>query len=166
MIDQPLTIRTSPSKAVFATSDIGSGKLRLSPVTKFTTLFDVKKKGAKNPRYLCTLTRPDGSTSLYHMGFPPVDKDFCSAYFVVATTNVQERANMALQSEVVPFIPASVGKLKIAGNEHNVKIPILANTSVSAKGEELLYYVPKEVKTIVAPKVVLELKAAKKAKVG
>ena len=100
------------------------------------------------------------------MGFPPVDKDFCSAYFVVATTNVQERANMALQSEVVPFIPASVGKLKIAGNEHNVKIPILVNTSVIKKGEELLYYLPKEVKSTHKKEIVLELKAAKKAKVG
>ena len=100
------------------------------------------------------------------MGVPTVSKDFCSAYFVVATTNVQEYANMALQSEMVTFIPASVGKLKVGGNEHNVKIPILVNTSVIKEGEELLYYVPKEEKKTAAPKVGLELKAAKKAKVG
>ena len=166
MIDQPLTIRTSPSNSVFAASDIESGALRLSPVTKSITLLDDKKKAAVEPRYQCTLTCPNGSTSLYRMGVPSVSKDFCSAYFVVATTNVQKCANMALQSEMVTFIPASVGKLKIAGNEHNVKIPILVNTSVINKGEELRCYVPKEVKPTTKKEIVLELKAAKKAKVG
>ena len=97
---------------------------------------------------------------------PPVDKDFCSAFFVVATKSVEERGNMALQSEAVPFIMASAAKLKISGNEHNVKIPILVNTSVIKKGEELLYYVPKEVKEKVPEPIVLQLKAAKRAKVG
>ena len=100
------------------------------------------------------------------MGAPNVSKDFCSAYFVVATTNQQERGNMALQSELVSFIPATVEKLKIVGNEHKVTIPILINTSAIKKGEELLYYVPKEVKPAVRQDIVLELNAAKKAKVG
>ena len=38
---------------------------------------------------------------------------------------------------------ASATKLKIPGNEHRVKIPILVNTSIIKKGDELLYYVPK-----------------------
>ena len=57
---------------------------------------------------------------------------------------MEDRGNMALQSEVVPFIPASATKLKISGNEHTVKIPILVNTSIIKKGDELLCYVPKK----------------------
>jgi len=90
------------------------------------------------------LTFPDGNTSLYNISTTQVDKDFCNAFFVVGVTHLEDRGNMALQSEVVPFIPASATKLKISGNEHTVKIPILVNTSIIKKGDELLYYVPKE----------------------
>ena len=78
------------------------------------------------------------------MSTTPVDKDFCNAFFVVGVTHLEDRGNMALQSEVVPFIPASATKLKISGNEHTVKIPILVNTSIIKKGDELLYYVKME----------------------
>ena len=101
------------------------------------------------------------------MSTTQIDKDFCNAFFVVGVTHVEDRGNMALQSEVVPFILASATKLKISGNEHSVKIPILVNTSVIKKGEELLYYVPKEVQEKVPAKLdMLQLKGAKRAKVG
>ena len=74
----------------------------------------------------------------------PIDKDSCNAFFVVQVTHSEDHGNMALQSEVVPFIPASATKLKIAGNEHTVKIPVLVNTSNIKKGCELLWYVPKK----------------------
>ena len=57
---------------------------------------------------------------------------------------MEDRGNMALQPELAPFILASATKLKIAGNEHTVKIPILVNTSNIKKGCELLWYVPKK----------------------
>ena len=50
---------------------------------------------------------------------------------------------MALQQEVASFILASATKLKIPGNEHRVTIPILVNTSIIKKGDELVYYAPK-----------------------
>ena len=158
IIDQPLTVRILPSKAIFANEDVGAGKLRLSPVTK-TVYPDSKKKATTDARHHCTLTFPDGSASLYVMSTTTIDKDFCNAFFLVGATNVEDRANMALQSEVVPFIPASATKLKISGNEHIVKIPILVNTSIIKKGDELLYYAPKVERTDAEPKArALQLK--------
>ena len=48
MIDHPLDVRASPSKAVFAKSDlkseIGVGKLRLTPVAKSVKMFNPRKR--------------------------------------------------------------------------------------------------------------------------
>ena len=101
------------------------------------------------------------------MAKPPVDKDFCSAFFVVAVTHNEKRGNVALQHETTQFLKASAGKLKIAGNEHHVKIPIIVNTSIIKAGEELLCYVP-EVKAGPRPEKIepLQLNAPKRAKVS
>ena len=96
----------------------------------------------------------------------------CNAFYKVAETNLEDRGNMALQQEVASFILASATKLKIAGNEHTVKIPILVNTSNIKKGDELLWYVPKkdddEPTTSHKKTAVLQLKepAGKKRKLG
>ena len=101
------------------------------------------------------------------MNKPPVDKDFCSAFFVVGVTHDEKRANMALQPETVQFIKASAGKLKITDNEHNVQIPILVNTSIIKEGEELLCYVPEVKPEPTAKKIEsLQLNAPKRAKVS
>ena len=56
MIDHPLDIRTSPSKAVFAKSDlkseIGVGELRLTPVSRWVTMFNPRK--ATRPTLGCS----------------------------------------------------------------------------------------------------------------
>ena len=167
MIDQPLTVRTLPSKAVFAKSEIGVGKLRLSPVTGSVTLFDPRKKGnIINPRQQCTLKCPDGSTMVYSLGSPVVDENCCSAFFLVQATHNKMLGNMALTHEEAPFIIASK-KLKISGHEHIVKIPVLVKVSIIKPGEELLLFVEKE--EIVKPPAEvqgLQLKAVKRAKVA
>ena len=76
------------------------------------------------------------------MSQPNVEEQFCNAFWFVGKTHVKELANMELTTENVTFILASVGKLKISGHEHIVKIPVYTNTSIIKKGEELLWYVP------------------------
>ena len=158
MVDQQLTIRTSPSKGAVSKSQIEVGKLRLSPVTSSVSHFNAKKaKSVVDPRLKCTLTLPDKQTMLFSMGSPTVDEHFCSAFFLVAVTHDEELGNMLLQSENVPFILASSSKLKIAGHEHRVNIPIFVNKSIIKKGEELRYFVKKQV----GEKSVPEAKALK-----
>ena len=168
MIDQPLTVRTLPSKAVFANSEIGVGKLRLSPVTRSVTLSNPRKKGnASNPRQQCTITCPDKRTMLVSMGSPVVDETFCNAFFVVAVTHVKELSNMTLETEEVSFILSSSSKLRIAGHEHIVKIPVFVNLSIIKEGEELLWFVEKVVSEKPPPELKgLQLKANKRAKVA
>ena len=78
---------------------------------------------------------------------PSVEDIFCNAFWFVGATHVKELANMALTTEDVTFTLASVGRLKISGHEHIVKIPVYVNTSIIKKGEELLWYVPMVEKT-------------------
>ena len=167
MVDQPLTVRTHPSTAIFAKSEVAVGKLRLSPVAKTVHLHS-KKKATTDPRHQCTLTCPKGRRSLYTMSTTKIDADLCNAFFLVAVTHVKGRGNMVLLPEVVPFITASATKLKVLGNEYNVKIPVLVNTSIIKQGDELLYYVPKaEVEKKPTELKGLEMKASssKRAKV-
>ena len=157
MIDQPIIVRTSPTNAVIAKSEIALGKLRLSPVTGSMVLFNSRKKGkAPFPHQQCTLTCPDGSTMAFVMGSPVVDQNFCSAFFVVRVTHVEELGNMALTEEEVPFILASRSKLRISGFEHIVKIPVFYNQSIIKQGEELMFFV-KEEKMVKEPAVVKAL---------
>ena len=101
------------------------------------------------------------------MNTPIVDKNFCSAYFVVGMTHEIERANMELTEEAVPFILASTSKLRISGNEHTVKIPVLVNTSIIKEGDELLYFAKKvEVVKESKPPQALVVRSSKKAKVS
>ena len=167
MIDQPLTVRTLPSEALFAKSEIALGKLRLSPVTGSVVLFNPRKKGNPiNPRQQCTLKCPDGSTMVYSLGSPVVDENFCSAFFLVQVTHSKMLGNMALTHEEVPFIPAAK-KLKIAGNEHSVKIPVFSSSSIIKPGEELLTFIKKEEKPPTPPVVHgLVHRPTKKAKVS
>ena len=62
-------------------------------------------------------------------------------------THVKELGNMALVTEDVSFILASVQKLRISRPPHIAQIPVYVNTSIIKKGEELLCYVPKVEKT-------------------
>ena len=170
MADQPLIVRTSPVRGVVSKSEIGVGKLRLSPVTTAVLPFNAKKKKdtRQDPRQQCTLTLPDKtSTVLYSMGSPPIDEKYCNAYFAVATTHDEQLANMVIQTENVPFILASCSKLKIAGNEHIVSIPILVNKSIIKEGEELFLF---EEKPVIEkkPAVVqgLEFRPSKKTRVA
>ena len=96
-----------------------------------------------------------------------IDDNFCNAYFVVQATHDEERANMSLESKEVSFILASCSKLKITGHEHVVQIPTFVNTSIIKKGEELLWFVEKEV-TESKPQENkdLQMKAAKRAEVA
>ena len=77
------------------------------------------------------------------MAPPHIVDHFCNAFWFVGKTDVKELANMELTTESVTYILASVGKLKISGHEHIVKIPVYTNTSIIKKGDELLWYVPK-----------------------
>ena len=166
MIDQPLIVRTLPSKAVLAASDIAIGKLRLSPVIGSVVLFNPRKKGKVcHIQHQCTLTCPDGSAMVFNLGSPVVDQTFCSAFFVVRVTHEKELGNMALAEEEVPFILASRSKLRISGHEHIVKIPVFVNQSIIKQGEELLFFVEKE-ETVKTPVEVqgLQLKAGKRLK--
>ena len=101
------------------------------------------------------------------MGSPTVDETYCNAYFVVAVTHDEQLGNMVMQTENVPFILASCSKLKIAGNEHIVSIPILVNKSIIKEGEELFLF---EEKPVIEkkPAVVqgLEFRPSKKARVA
>ena len=103
---------------------------------------------------------------VYCLGTPSVDANFGSAFFLVGVTHDKTLANMVLTHEEVPFIPAAK-KLKIAGNEHSVKIPVFLNNSIIKPGEELLTFLKKEEKPE-RDKVVHGLvhRPAKKAKVS
>ena len=167
MVDPDLTVRTLPSKTLFANSEIAVGKLRLSPVSATVMPVDKRKKGGPiNPRLLCTLKRPDQSTTVYQMSQTSVDENMCCAFFVLQVTHNEELANMVLTHEEVPFIPAAK-KLKIAGNEHSVKIPVFLNNSIIKPGEELLTFIKKEEKPPTPPVVHgLVHRPTKKAKVS
>ena len=82
-------------------------------------------------------------------------------------THDEQLGNMVLQTENVPFILASCSKLRISGNEHIVTIPILVNPSIIKEGEELYWFVKKQVieKQPSAVKA-LEFKPNKKAKIA
>ena len=170
MTDHPLTIRLSPTKGVVSKSEkeIAAGTLRLSPVTPSVSLYNAQKKGGAlcNPRMSLKLLLPDETTKEFAMGRPVDNEEFCSAYFVVAVTNDEGLANMELKTHDSQFILASTSKLRLAGHEHTVSIPILVNKSIIKQGEELLYFVPKE-KIVKAPAVVpgLEFKPNKRAKI-
>ena len=146
MTDHPLTIRTSPSKAVMSKSkkDIAAGSLRLSPVTPSVSVYNAQKKGGASldPRRSLKVLLPDATTLELGMGSPAVDENFCSAFFVVAMTHVESLGNMELQTHSAQFLLASASKLRIAGHEHTVNVPILVNKSIIKQGEELLYFVP------------------------
>ena len=167
MVDPDLTVRTLPSKTLVANSEIAVGKLRLSPISATVMPVDKRKKGGPiNPRLLCTLKRPDQSTTVYQMSQTSVDENMCCAFFVLQATHNEELANMVLTHEEVPFIPAAK-KLKIAGNEHSVKIPVFLNNSIIKPGEELLTFLKKEEKPATPPVVhSLALRPTKKAKVS
>ena len=79
------------------------------------------------------------------MSTPAVDEKCCNAFFLVAATHEKERGNMALVTEEVSFFLSSAGRLRIAGHEHIVKSPVLINTSITQKGEGLLWFVEKVV---------------------
>ena len=146
MIDAPLIPRILPSKALFAKSDIALWKLRRSPVSSTVTLLERRKKDSPpNPRLLVTLKCPDGSTTMYQMSSPPLDENMCSAFFVLQVTPTEELANMVMTYEDESFILAAK-KLKIAGHDHSVKIPVFSNNKIIKKGEELLTFVKKEEK--------------------
>ena len=173
MVDPDLTVRTLPSKTLFANSEIAVGKLRLSPVSATVMPVDKRKKANSinqansiNPMFLCTLKRPDQSTTVYQMSQTSVDENMCCAFFVLQATHTEELANMVMTHEEVSFIPAAK-KLKIAGNEHNVKIPVFSNNSIIKPGEELLTFV-KKVEKPATPPVAHSLvhRPTKKAKVS
>lgn len=54
---------------------------------------------------------------------------------------------MALVTEDVSFILASVGKLRITDHVHIAKVPLYINIAIIKKGEELLSYMPRVEKT-------------------
>jgi hypothetical protein len=165
MIDLDLTVRIQPSRALYANSEFGLGKLRLSPVSSTVTLLERRKNNSPpNPRLLVTHKRPDGKTTQYQMSSPSVDETTCSAFFVLQVTPTEELANMVMTYEDVSFILAAK-KLKIAGHEHSVKIPVFSNNKIIKKGEELLTFVKKEEKPR-QPPVVQELALkAKRARI-
>ena len=151
MIDHRLDVRPQPSKAVFAKadleSDIAVGKLRLTPVSRSYTLFDGSKKGAvDHPRSQCTTVCPGGDKVITAICQPGID-DVCNAYWFIGVTDEKGKANMALVTEDVSFILASVGKLRITDHVHIAKVPLYTNIAIIKKGEELLSYMPKVEKT-------------------
>ena len=169
MTDHPLTIRTSPSKAVISKSkkDIAAGTLRLSPVTPSVSVYNAQKKGGASldPRRSLKVLLPDATTLELSMGSPAVDENFCSAYFVVAVTHVESLGNMELQTQNPQFLLASASKLRIAGHEHTVSVPILVNKSIIKQGEELLYFVPQVQKVAAKAETKgLEFRPIKKAR--
>ena len=166
MIDLDLTVRIQPSKALYANSEYGLGKLRLSPVSSTVTLLERRKKDSPpNPRLLVTLKCPDGSTTMYQMSSSSVDENMCSAFFVMQVTPTEELANMVMTYEDESFILAAK-KLKIAGHDHSVKIPVFSNNKIIKKGEELLTFVKKEEKPRQPPVVHDLAYKAKRTKVS
>ena len=159
--DHQLIVRTDPTKAVFADKEFAVGKLKLSPFAKVVHAVGGKVKAATDPRQSCTLTSPAGGISVYTTFPTPVGKDLCNAFYQVHTTDVECHANMALQDESAAFILASATKLKIQNNEYKVMIPILVNTSIIKKGDELQYYVPK-VEVVKKERTVRPLEVANK----
>ena len=112
------------------------------------------------------MTSPAGGISVYTTFPTPVGKDLCNAFYQVHRTDVECHANMALQDESAAFILASATKLKIQNNEYKVMIPILVNTSIIKKGDELQYYVPK-VEVVKKERTVRKLEVGnKRAKVS
>ena len=147
MIDHQLDIRSLPSRAVFAKADLESeiavGKLRLTPVSRSYTLFDGSKKGAVDQqRSQCTTVCPDGAKVITAICQPGID-NVCNAYWFIGVTDEEGKANMALVTEDVSFILASVGKLRITDHVHIAKVPLYTNIAIIKKGEELLSYMPK-----------------------
>ena len=67
----------------------------------------------------------------------------CNAYWFIGVTDEKGKANMALVTEDVSFILASVGKLRITDHVHIAKVPLYTNIAIIKKGEELLSYMPK-----------------------
>jgi len=167
MIDLDITVRIQPSRALYANSEFAVGKLRLSPVSSTVTLLERRKNDSPpNPRLLVTLKCPDGSTTMYQMSSPSLDENMCSAFFVLQVTTTEELANMVMTYEDESFILAAK-KLKIAGHDHSVKIPVFSNNKIIKKGEELLTFVKKVEKPATPPVVhSLALRPTKKAKVS
>ena len=125
--------------------------MRLSPVVRNVTLFNPRKKkgAARNPRLQCTHTCPGTRTLVCNMCTATIDDNLCSELFVVQATHVEEHGNMSLEN-----------------NEHFVKIPVFINKSIIKKGQELLWFVEKDVTEKPTPEPqALQLKPNKRAKV-
>ena len=103
---------------------------------------------------------------LFNLVSSAIDETFRCVFFVLGVAHVKELGNMALETEDVSFILASSSKLRITGHEHIVNIPVFVNQSIIKEGEELLWFVKKEVIVRPPPEVKgLQLESNKKAKV-
>ena len=109
---------------------------------------------------------PDGAIATYIMHGSTSDDKTQNSFWAIGSTSTESRVNMKIVHRDVRFVVPTTGKLRIAGNEHIVKIPCFQNTKPINKDDELLYYVPKVEKTTHAKKDVPELRlpAAKKSK--
>lgn len=145
MVDNDLTIRTSPSKGVFCKSGPIETML-LCPYGNITK-HDPTDKKQRTPEEHNTikLQTPTGETIIYTMSAMPLSDDFQNSYWIVQTTSDPAKANMIIAHEEVRFLKPSVAKLKIAGCEYVVRIPCLKNLKTLNSGDELLVFAAKKV---------------------
>ena len=144
MIDQDLTIRTSPSKGVFCKS----GPIEAMLLCPYGNVIkhdpsDKKHRPAEEHNAI-KLQTPAGDIIIYTMSPMPLSDDFQNAYWVVQATSDPDKANMTISYEEVRFIMPSLTKLKISGCEYIVRIPCLKNLKALSKGDELLVFVAKK----------------------
>jgi hypothetical protein len=161
--NQNVAIRLSPGRGVFAKQNIMD--LCLTPTTRSVSICGMNKKHSSS--VICTLIDPQQESMLFVLHPPPVDKDFCSAFFVVQPTNDKQKVNVKRVDKTVTFIAPTTGKLGITGHVHTAKIPCYVNVGTIQNGSELLYFKEKEIAKARVSKVLsvtLSAHCAKKQK--
>jgi hypothetical protein len=88
--DQNVVVRLSPGRGVFANRDIND--LCLTPTTRSVSFCGHDKKHSSSPK--CIVLDPAGKSTEFALNPPPVDKDFCSAFFVVQPTHDKQKVNV------------------------------------------------------------------------
>ena len=136
--DQPLIIRLQPHIGVFAAEDIEAGELTLSPMTTSVSPIDDRKP--VSPMVTAMVFIDGALRASFVLGTPRVDKNFCSAFFLVQSVQEKEKANMGCTTQTVRGIGTSIKKLQIAGHEYKVDICCFQNIKNISKGEELLIH--------------------------
>jgi hypothetical protein len=139
--NQTVVVRLSPARGVFANGDITD--LCLAPTTRSVSFCGDKKKHSSLPK--CIVIDPKGTATEFALISPPLDKDFCSAFFVVQPTHDEQKVNVKRVEKKVNFIVPTTGKLGITGYTYTAKIPCYVNVGTIKNGSELFFFREKEV---------------------